>query len=198
MKKKQTFLQKFKTWWHNLPHQWFLVFQLCLLFVFYLSCLLTGYSPFFILIIPLLLIIQFYFIKHYYGWKILFTIFIVLSATISLAFFLHHIDHAMGTKWLYLFLLPFPYITFSLLAQGYSKKMLLSCLFILVLLIPLRYRIIWCSCDSESIIFDCCDKAEWALFWWKYPLTNRKRYYEIQKDEQDFELHTLYFQENED
>ena len=78
-------------------------------------------------------------------------------------------------------------------------KILLSILLIVIILLPLQYKRINCICHTTEFIFDCCDESEWALFWWKYPLTNRKRYYEIQKEDQDFwDTHRQYFQENED
>ena len=202
MKKKQAAFQKLKTWWHNLPHKWFLVFQLCLPFVFYLSLFLVAHSLFFIFATPFLLIIQLYFIKHYYGWKKLFGTLLILLVLIFGAYCLYHIDlhhrsiYAISAYW---FLFPFIYTLLSLLIQRYLKEILLLA-FLLIFVSLFRYKIINCYSSDPDIFFDTpCDIKEYALFWTTYPITNRKRYYELQKENQNFEqIHELYFQENKD
>ena len=68
---KETIWQKLKTWWHNLPHRGFLIFQL------FLPIISSILLPILIDISDLLAIythiglwiIQLCIIKHYYGWK---------------------------------------------------------------------------------------------------------------------------------
>jgi len=74
-------------------------------------------------------------------------------------------------------------------------KILFGIVLVLIVFLPLRYKRFNCICLQQGFVFDCCDRSEWALFWGNYPLTNRKRYYEIQKNEQDF---VSYFPGNED
>lgn len=73
MKKKQTLLQKIKTWWHNLPHKGFWVFQILIPLLFFILLIMaqSGISLFLWLILAIL-IMQFYLIQRYYGGRCVF------------------------------------------------------------------------------------------------------------------------------
>ena len=60
-KNKKTSVQKIKTWWHNLPHKWFLLFQLLLP----IPLLMINDMP----IVIDILVFQYFFILYYYSVK---------------------------------------------------------------------------------------------------------------------------------
>lgn len=102
-KAKKQPLPKTNSWWHNLPHKWFLIFQLLLpiiasIILFFIFALATNMMltdvdiPFFLPIILLscllgLCLTQFCLIKHYYGWKIFFCSLVLFPAAIIALFF---------------------------------------------------------------------------------------------------------------
>ena len=90
--KNQTLLQKFQNWWHNLPHKWFLLFQILnpFLIIVLIVGAQSGFHNFFLCLILTLLIIQCYLIKRYYGTRCLIhcIILLYLFPMIPVAFFL--------------------------------------------------------------------------------------------------------------
>lgn len=73
MKKKQKALHPLKTWWYNLPHKGFFVFQILIPLLFFILLIMaqSGISLFLWLILAIL-IMQFYLIQRYYGGRCVF------------------------------------------------------------------------------------------------------------------------------
>ena len=72
MAKQQNTIQKSNNWWRNLPHKWFLAFQIIIPFLIFILLIMaqSGISLFLWLIL-IIFVIQFYLIKHYYGGRCL-------------------------------------------------------------------------------------------------------------------------------
>ena len=105
--KKRPSIKK-KSWWYNLPHKAFLIFQICTSFFLYklYGATITYDTQFLLPIVTLIstsiiFVIQFSLIAHYYGWRTCVTCILIipLSAIFSLLsiFFLFAIMNILIT-----------------------------------------------------------------------------------------------------